>query len=70
MTRRYGGTGLGLAIAQDIVRKMGGEIRIMSELGTGTTCSFALNMAIGDAGGRAAMEPMDAGHERWSGVAK
>lgn len=50
MTRRYGGTGLGLAIAQDIVRKMGGEIRIMSELGSGTTCSFTLNLPVHDTG--------------------
>ena len=48
MTRRYGGTGLGLAIAQDIVRKMGGEIKVMSELGSGTTCSFVLNLPVHD----------------------
>lgn len=51
MTRRYGGTGLGLAIAQDIVRKMGSEIRIMSEIGTGTTCSFVLSLPIAEGSG-------------------
>jgi PAS domain S-box-containing protein len=51
MTRRYGGTGLGLAIAQDIVRKMGSEIRIMSEVGVGTTCSFLLSLPIGEGSG-------------------
>jgi PAS domain S-box-containing protein len=51
MTRRYGGTGLGLAIAQDIVRKMGSDIRILSDLGTGTTCSFSLKLPINEASG-------------------
>jgi signal transduction histidine kinase len=31
------GTGLGLSISQSIIQKMGGEIRVRSELGRGTT---------------------------------
>jgi PAS domain S-box-containing protein len=36
------GTGLGLAMCQEIVKKLNGEIKLTSELGTGTTITLTL----------------------------
>ena len=43
------GTGLGLAISRSFVRLMGGEMRIDSQLGQGTTVSFDLPLQAVDA---------------------
>ena len=43
-TRDYDGCGLGLAIAKGIVELLGGNIRVESEQGKGSTFYFAIPM--------------------------
>ncbi len=50
-TKAEGGTGLGLAISRQFVRLMGGDLRVSSELGTGSVFSFEVDAGrgLGDA---------------------
>ncbi len=45
-TRRHGGVGLGLALVARIARAMGGEVRLESRMGIGSTFRLALPLAV------------------------
>lgn len=45
-TRQFGGTGLGLAITKKLLRLLNSDIKLQSEIGTGSNFSFVLELPV------------------------
>lgn len=60
INRRFGGSGLGMAITQQIVDAMGGDIRVKSAVGVGTTMMMSIPLNLAKATDMPATAPLQA----------